>query len=69
MASCGHNNLEGQLYLDPDGIFEIEPCILEVEEVYKNVTVEISKCPVCGKTSIGWYRQPNTLKIPVYEEE
>lgn len=67
--SCKHNNIDGQLYLDENGMFEIEPCVLEVKEVWKNVTVEVSECPVCGKVSIGWYKQPNTLRIPVYEEE
>lgn len=59
--SCKH--LDGQLYFGPNGEYEIEPCVLEVKEVWANVTVEISECPVCHKTSIGWYRQPNTIKV------
>ena len=28
--------------------------------VYKNVTVQVLRCPHCGEVSIGWIRQPDT---------
>ena len=46
---------------------ELDPCIYEIDAIYKNCTVEILKCPKCGKVSIGWYRQENTEEIS--EEE
>ena len=58
-----HKDLDGQLYLDMEGNTELENCLLEQKEVYRNVTVEILECPICGKTSIGWYRQDNTEQI------
>ena len=38
----------------PDGN-ELEPCFFELDEVIHNCTVEILRCPKCGKISIGWY--------------
>lgn len=35
--------------------------------VYKNVTVQVLRCPHCGEVSIGWIKQPNTEVI--YEKE
>lgn len=45
------------------GNTELDPCIYEVTETYKNVTVEISKCKVCGTINISWKRQDNTEKV------
>lgn len=42
---------------------ELDPCVYEVEQVLENVTIEILRCPDCGKYSIGWKRQPNTREI------
>ena len=44
-----------------------ELCEMQVDQILKNVTVEILRCPVCGKVSIGWIRQDNTEEIS--EEE
>ena len=41
----------------------LDPCRYELSEKYRNVTVEILKCPVCGNVSIGWYKQENTEEI------
>lgn len=49
--------------IKPDGINELDPCLYQVEEVYTNVTVEISRCTRCGKIDISWIRQDNTEKI------
>lgn len=45
------------------GDAELSPCQYKLSEKYKNVTVEILTCPKCGATSIGWYRQDNTIDI------
>lgn len=29
----------------------------------KNVTIQVLKCKICGKTSIGWKSQENTEEI------
>lgn len=57
------------LTIKPDGINELDPCVYEVEEVYDNVTVEISKCKKCGKINISWYRKPETTEIDPDEWE
>lgn len=49
--------------IKPDGIHELDPHDYELSEKYENVTIEILKCKSCGEISIGWYRQPNTIKI------
>lgn len=45
----------------------LDSCKYELSEKYKNVTVEILKCPVCGNVSIGWYKQDNTEEIILEE--
>lgn len=45
------------------GNTELDPCKYVLTEKYKNVTVEVLKCPVCGDVSIGWYKQDNTEEI------
>lgn len=47
----------------PDGINELDPCVYQVVEKYKNVTVEIVKCKNCGHTEVNWYRQDDTEEI------
>ena len=63
MCKCSMNGVS----IRPDGIHEIDPCQYEVNELYRNVTVEILKCKKCGHISIGWYKQPNTVAL--YERE
>lgn len=41
----------------------VDPCCFELDKRLKNVTVEILKCPICGKISIGWYPQEDTEDI------
>ena len=59
MAECSHGNV----VIKPDGVHTLVPCVFELEQRLKNVTVEILTCPKCGKTSIGWYRQDNTEDV------
>ena len=37
------------IIIKPDGINELDPCIYETIECYKNVDIEIVKCKNCGK--------------------
>ena len=46
--------------IKPDGIHELDPCIYETTEVYRNVTVEIRRCKNCGHIEIVWHRQDDT---------
>lgn len=62
MRKCEHN-LDGQIFLDPEMNLELDRCVMRQEAVYKNVTVEILRCPICGKREIGWYKQPDTEEI------
>lgn len=45
----------------------VSPHRFEEIGVYKNVTVQILRCPHCGEVSIGWIKQPNTETV--YEKE
>lgn len=47
----------------PDGVNELDPCVYEEVEKYKNVTVTISRCRKCGHIDISWERQDNTETI------
>ena len=51
------------------GDAELDPCKYVLVEKYKNVTVEVLKCPVCGEVTIGWYKQDNTEEISLEECE
>ena len=52
----------------PDGVHELDPCTYEVVEKYRNVTVEVLRCPKCGHTEIGWYRQEDTEEVELDAE-
>ena len=55
--------------IKPDGVNELDPCLYKVIELHKNVTVEVSKCTVCGAINISWHRQHNTEDIYDFGEE
>lgn len=57
MPKCQHPN---GIIIKPDGVNELDPCVYEDIEVYKNVTVTISRCMNCGNIEISWQRQPET---------
>lgn len=46
--------------IKPDGIHELDPCVYETVERWKNVTVEVRKCKNCGHIDIVWMKQDNT---------
>lgn len=58
-CKCGNPNV----VIKPDGINELDPCFYKVEETYRNVSVEISRCMKCGRINISWFRQSNTERI------
>ena len=43
----------------------VDPCVYKDVEMYKNVTVIISKCINCGAIEIGWKRQVDTEEIEI----
>lgn len=47
----------------PDGFNELDACVYEDIEQYKNVTVIISRCKKCGHIEVSWIRQDNTEKV------
>lgn len=60
MSKCEH---PGGIIIKPDGVNELDPCIYEDVEKYKNVTVIVSRCIYCGHTEISWVRQEDTEVI------
>lgn len=57
MSKCSWG---GGVTIKPDGINELDPCLYEKTEEYKNVTVIISRCVRCGTVLISWKWQENT---------
>ena len=51
------------LTIKPDGIHELDPCLYETIEKYRNVTVEVRRCKNCGNIDIAWYRQDDTEEV------
>lgn len=49
--------------IKPDGVHDLSPHHFKKVQRLKNVTVEILQCKVCGKVSIGWYRQNDTVEV------
>ncbi len=50
--------------IKPDGVHELESaCVYELVEAWRNVTVEILRCPRCGHVTILWRRQEDTEEI------
>ena len=47
----------------------VSPHRFEEIGVYRNVTVQILRCPHCGEISVGWIRQPDTEVVYEKEEE
>lgn len=51
------------ILIKPDGANELDPCVYEEIEKYKNVTVTISRCRNFGHIDVSWKRQENTETI------
>lgn len=60
MSKCEH---PGGIIIKPDGVNELDPCVYEDIEKYKNVTVIVSRCIYCGHMEISWVRQEDTEVI------
>ena len=60
MKKCSHAN---GIVFKPDGINELDPCIYQDAEMYKNVTVIVSKCKNCGNIDIRWLKQDDTEDV------
>lgn len=43
----------------------VDPCVYKDIEVYKNVTVIISKCINCGAIDVSWKRQEDTEETEI----
>ena len=54
--------------IKPNGQDELDPCRYDVGEKYRNVTVEVLRCKVCGHTEISWYRQEDTEEVELDAE-
>lgn len=49
--------------IKPDGENELEACQYVLMQEYKNVTVQVWQCPVCGHIDISWKRQDDTEEV------
>ena len=49
--------------IKPDGIHDLSPHQYEEDVTLRNVTIQILRCKICGKVSIGWRRQENTEEV------
>ena len=65
MADCKHSE-DSEVHISKS---LIEPCNFQLTDKLANVTVEILTCPTCGKVSIGWYRQEDTVDLLAEEPE
>ena len=54
--------------IKPNGQDELDPCRYDVVEKYRNVTVEVLRCKVCGHAEISWYRQEDTEEVELDAE-
>lgn len=60
MGKCTFPN---GMIIKPDGLHELDPCMYELKEIHRNVTVYVRKCPVCGTVDISWERQEDTEDV------
>lgn len=51
------------MVIKPDGVNELDPCIYEEVERYRNVTVSVMRCKKCGHVEVSWTRQENTEEV------
>ena len=47
--------------IKPDGVNELDPCVYEVVETHKNVTVNVLKCKKCGHIELEWSENEEML--------
>lgn len=58
-APCSSIEIE----IRPDGVHKLSPHQFVEEQLLRNVTAQVLRCKVCGKVSVGWYRQDDTEEI------
>lgn len=61
---CQH---PGGVIVKPDGVNELDPCIYEEIERYRNVMVSVMRCKVCGHVEVSWTRQEDTEEVELDE--
>lgn len=59
MKKCSCNGV----IFKPDGLNELDPCIYDEIQTFKNVTVHICQCKRCGNIDISWEKQEDTEEI------
>lgn len=55
------------LVFKPDGVNELDPCVYELAEEHRNVTVRVYRCSKCGTVDISWVKQDDT-ESTIFEE-
>ena len=45
----------GNSFTISDGVDEVDPCLYDVIETHRNVTVEVLKCCNCGHVEVSWH--------------
>ena len=60
---CAFGDEITRITIKPDGANELDPCLYEEIETYKNVTVHVLRCVRCGHIEVEWERQDNTIDI------
>lgn len=60
MSKC---QFPGGIVIKPDGIHPLDPCVYEVREIHRNVTVFVRQCPICGCVDLSWEAQEDTEDI------
>ena len=63
MANEHKCSLPEGVVIKPDGVHELDPCIYEEVERYRNVTVSVLRCTKCCHTEITWHRQEDTEEV------
>lgn len=48
------------LVIKPDGVNELDPCMYDLMEEHRNVTVKVYRCSKCGSIDISWEKQDDT---------
>ena len=60
---CAFGDGITRITIKPNGRNELDACLYEEIETYKNVTVHILRCVRCGHIEVEWERQDNTINI------
>ena len=53
--------------IKPDGVNDLDPCVYNLMEEHRNVTVRVYQCPKCGSVDISWVKQDDT-ESTIFEE-